>query len=179
MEATKEFIENFIKQEAQTIYLRRQPNLEAYNEALQKMNDYCVQSLHNKFGMLPLSKLDNKKYYTQWSNKKSPNARHLYKISHFKNDKYSDVYVAYLSERAPMDNMFGYGDCLFITKVNDDFKIIKTYAFGSEMMSKKKFDISLGSEDISFELLSPFVETKRYQKPEDDEGAMEHYQKDI
>lgn len=42
------------------------------------------------------------------------------------------------------------------------------------MMTKKKFDISLGSEDISFELFSQLVETKRYQKPEDDQDAIAH-----
>lgn len=55
-----------------------------------------------------------------------------------------------------------------------DFFKIKTNAFVSEMMTKKKFDISLGSEDISFELFSQLVETKRYQKPEDDQDAIAH-----
>lgn len=30
--------------------------MEQYNTALEKMNNYCIESLHNKFGMLPLQK---------------------------------------------------------------------------------------------------------------------------
>lgn len=179
MEDIKNFVKSFSLQEAETIYLRRQPNMEQYNNALKKMNDYCVESLHNKFGMLPLQKLDDKKYYNQWSKKKYPNPRYLYKISHYKNVSYGDVYVVYVSERAPMDNMFGYGDCLFVTKINDELKIVKDYAFGDEMMSKKKFDISLGFEDISFATLKELVEVGRYMEPEDDNDAKEHYLMEI
>lgn len=53
MEEIKEFVICFTKQEAETIYLRRQPDLEAYNKALQTMNDYCVEPLHDSFSMIP------------------------------------------------------------------------------------------------------------------------------
>ena len=179
MEDVKNFVQAFTQQEAETIYLRRQPDIEQYNTALERMNNYCIESLHNKFGMLPLQKLDDKKYYNQWNKKKYPNPRFLYKISHYKNENYGDVYAVYVSERAPMDNMFGYGDCWFVTKVTDEFKIVKDFAFGNETMSKKKFDISIGIEDISFKALQKPIAIERYLKPEDDEDAMKHYEMDI
>jgi len=96
MEEIKDFIINFTKQEAETIYLMRQPNLEAYNSSLRKMNDYCIDSLHNKFNMVPLMKLDDQKYYDEWSKKEYPSKRDIYKISCYQNEKYGEIYIAYL-----------------------------------------------------------------------------------
>ena len=41
MKTIKTFIENFLQAEAETTFLMRQPNLENYNTALEKMNAYC------------------------------------------------------------------------------------------------------------------------------------------
>ncbi len=179
MEEIKNFVINFTKQEAETIYLMRQPNLETYNMALQKMNDYCVSLLHNKFGMIPLMELDDQEYYDTWSKKKYPNTRHIYKISHYKEDSYGDVYVVYISERNPNDEIFLYGKCLFVTNINDNLKIIKSYSFGDEMLVKDKFEGGQGLKDISFKTLKKPIHIERYLEPSDDKDGMEHYLKNV
>ncbi len=179
MEEIKNFVISFTKQEAETIYLMRQPNLETYNMALQKMNNYCVESLHNKFGMIPLMELDDQEYYDTWSKKKYPNPRHIYKISHYKEDSYGDVYVVYLSTGNPIVEIFTYGTCLFITKINNNLKIIKKYVFGNEMLVKDKFEGGQGLEDISFKTLKKPILIERYLEPLDDKDGMEHYLKNV
>ena len=179
MEEIKKFVINFTKQEAETIYLMRQPNLETYNKELQKMNDYCINSLHNKFGMIPLMELDDQEYYDTWSKKKYPNTRHIYKISHYIDDIYGDVYIVYLSLGNPLDEIFSYGDCLFITKINEGLSIIKTYLFSSDVGRKKKFELTRGLEDISFKTLKKPIHIERYLEPLDDKDGMEHYLKNI
>ncbi|MDH6209345.1 MULTISPECIES: hypothetical protein [Chryseobacterium] len=70
MEEIKEFVINFTKQEAETIYLRRQPDLENYNKALQVMDDYSDESLHDTFGMIKLIQLYDQEYYEKWGGEK-------------------------------------------------------------------------------------------------------------
>jgi hypothetical protein len=179
MEEIKIFVNSFTKQEAKTTSLRRHPNLEVYNNALQEMNNYCVESLHNTFGMVPLKRIYDQEYYDKWSKKKDASPRHLYKISHYKNDIYDDVYVAYVSERNPSDEIFLYGECLFVARINNELKIIKNYTFGDELLVKDKFEANQGLENISFETLSNPINIVRYMAPDDDEDGMEHYLQDI
>ncbi|MBX2950372.1 MAG: hypothetical protein KF704_13920 [Crocinitomicaceae bacterium] len=179
MKTIKTFIENFLQAEAETTFLMRQPNLENYNNALEKMNAYCVESLQNKFGLIPLTELDEHEYYEKWSAKKHPNPRHIYKISQYQNETYGDVYIAYVSGSNPNGLFFLYGECVFITTINGELKIVKNYTFGDDMLVKKKFETPQGLPDISFETLKKPVAIERYQKPEDDDDAMEHYEMDI
>lgn len=179
MEKIKKLIGEFLKSEAETIYLMRQPNIEAYNNSLQKMNDFCVESLYNKFGMIPLRELDDQEYYDKWSKKKYPSKRHIYKISHYKDAKYGDVYVVYISERNPDDEIFLYGECLFVANINNEFKIIKNYTFGDDMSVKDKFQANQGLKDVSFETLEKPINIERYLEPLDDKDAMEHYLNNI
>ena len=177
MEEIKKFVINFTKQEAETIYLRRQPNLDEYNNALQVMNDYCVEPLHDSFGMIHSTQLYNQEYYDTWSKKKYPNTRHIYKISHYIDDIYGDVYVVYASLSNPIDEIFSYGDCLFVSKINEELRIIKTYLFTSDFGRKEKFELPRGLEDISFKTLKKPIHIERYLEPLDDKDGMEHYLK--
>ncbi len=179
MEEIKNFVISFTKQEAEAIYLRRQPNLDEYNNALKTMNNYCVEALHDSFGMIQKTELYNQEYYDTWSKKKNPNPRHIYKISHYKEDSYGDVYVVYISERNPNDEIFLYGKCLFVTNINDNLKIIKSYSFGDEMLVKDKFEGGQGLEDISFKTLKKPILIERYLEPLDDKDGMEHYLKNV
>lgn len=179
MQTIKNFITQFLQAEAETTFLMRQPNLENYNNALQKMNAYCVESLQNKFGLIPLNELDEPEYYEKWSTKKHPNPRHIYKISQYHDKTYNDVYVVYVSEKNPDDEIFQYGMSLFITIISDELKIIRNYSFGDAMRIKDKFEAGQGFSDISFKTLKKPIAIERYQKPEDDKDAMDHYEADI
>ena len=68
---------------------------------------------------------------------------------------------------------------LFVTKINDEFKIVKYYTFGDDMLVKKKFDIGVGLNDISFETLQKPIAIERYLPPTHDKDGMEHYEMDI
>jgi len=179
MENIKTFIEEFLEAEAETTHSMRQPNLDQYNNALQKMNHYCVESLYNTFGLVPLQVLDDQEYYEKWSTKKYPNPRHLYKISRYEDKIYGSVYVAYVSEKNPDDEIFLYGVCIFVTEIKGGLKIIKKYSFGDSMRIKDKFEAGVGLNDISFETLGKPVAIERYKEPKDDEDAMEHYLMDV
>lgn len=87
--------------------------------------------------------------------------------------------MVYLSTGNPIEEIFTYGACLFITKINNDLKVVKKYIFGDEMLLKDKFEGGQGLEDISFKILKKPIYIELYLEPLDDKNGMEHYLKDI
>jgi len=179
MEEVRNFITAFLKAEVEASNASIKPTLEDYNKKLNFMNSFCVEELHNKFGMIPNNELKSEEFYERWKDADASNIRHIYKISHYEDDKYDDVYVVYLSTGNPIEEIFTYGACLFITKINNDLKVVKKYIFGDEMLLKDKFEGGQGLEDISFKILKKPIYIERYLEPLDDKDGMEHYLKDI
>lgn len=179
MKEVKNFISAFLKAEVEASDASIKPNLEDYNKKLNFMNSFCVEELYDKFGMVPLNELEDDEFYETWKDANSSNVRHIYKISHYNDDKYGDVYLVYISERNPDDEIFLYGKCLFVANINNELKIIKNYTFGDIRAIKDKFEVNQGLEDISFKILKKPINIERYLEPVDNEDAMEHYLKDI
>lgn len=119
------------------------------------------------------------KNITRNGKKSYPNTRYVYKISHYKDDKYGDVYLVYLSTGNPRDGIFTYGACLFLAQIDNRLKFIRKYILGDEMLMKDKFKGGQGLKDISFKTLKKAINIERYLEPVDDEDGMKHYSKDI
>ena len=179
MEELRNFITAFLKAEVEASNASIKPNLEDYNQKLNFMNSFCVEELHNKFGMIPHNELKSEEFYERWKDADSSNIRHIYKICNYKDDKYGEVYVAYISESNPDIEIFLYGECLFVARIDNELKIIKSYTFGDELLVKYKFEASEGLRDISFKTLKKPIHIERYLEHIDDKDSMEHYLKDI
>ncbi|WP_234109215.1 MULTISPECIES: hypothetical protein [Chryseobacterium] len=179
MEIIKIFVENFLQAEATASEAFVKPNLEDYNQKLEQMNSFCVTELQNNFGMIPLTELWDADLYEEWQDAPAINPRDIYKISHYADEKYGDVYVVYTSLSNPDGIIFLYGECLFIANINNEFKIIKRYVFGDETLKKRNFENGLGLADISFKTLQNPIAIERYMPPTHDKDGMEHYEKDI
>lgn len=179
MEEIKTFIEEFLRAEATAGDASVKPNLEDYNTKLAIMNSFCVEDLHNKFGMIPLTELEDDDFYEEWKDANPANPKNIFKISHYQDESYGDVYVVYVSPSNPNGRIFRYGECVFVTKIGGESKIIKNYTFGDSMRIKKKFETGLGVEDISFKTLKTPIAIERYLEPTHDKDAMEHYAMDI
>ncbi|MGL6126832.1 hypothetical protein [Chryseobacterium artocarpi] len=178
MKEIKKFISAFLMAEAEASDASIKPNLVDYNKKLNFMNSFCVEELYNKFGMIPQDELESEEFYETWKDAESSSPRHIYKISNYKDDRYRDVYVVYISERNPDDEIFLYGECLFVTNIDNELKIIKNYTFGDDR-GKDKFVANQGLKDISFKTLKKPAKIERYLEPLDDNDGMEHYLKDI
>ncbi|WP_336691064.1 MULTISPECIES: hypothetical protein [unclassified Chryseobacterium] len=179
MKEIRNFIDTFLKTEIEASDASIKPDLEDYNKKLDFMNSFCVEELHNKFGMIPHNELKSEEFYERWKEVDSANKRNVYKLSHYKNDKYEDIYVVYLSLSNPINGIFRYGDCLFITRIDGNLKIVKQYLFSNDVGKKRKFKYPVGLEDISFDILKKPIHVERYLEPVNDKEAMEHYSKDI
>lgn len=179
MDEVKNFLNEFLEAEASTAYALVKPNLEDYNSKLSMMNSFCVEELQNMFGMIPRTELWDDDFYGEWKDADPIKPRNIFKISHYQDAIYNNVYVVYLSQNNPDNIIFLFGECIFIAKINNELKIIKRCAFGDEMLRKNKFENSLGLEDISFETLKTPIEIERYMSPIHDKDGMEHYLMDI
>lgn len=153
MEEIKKFIGAFLKTEAEASDASVKPNLVDYNEKLNFMNSFFVEELYNKFGLVPQNKLKNDEFYERWKDKSPARVRHIYKISYYKDSKYGNIYVVYISERNPDNEIFLYGGALFVANIYNELKIIKSYTFGDDRAIKDKFEANQGLRDISFKTL--------------------------
>ena len=180
METIKTFVENFLQAEATASDALVKPNLEDYNQKLEIMNNFCVPELHNKFGMIPHTSLKSDDFYERWKNNPPVKPRIIYKISQYQDKNFGDVYVAYVSERNPNGMIFLYGECVFITAINKELKIVKSYVYGNDGMKKKsRFESSTGLQELAFKTLKKPIAIERYLPPTHDKDGMEHYEKDI
>lgn len=180
MQTIKNYITQFLQAEAKASEALVKPNLEDYNNKLEQMNSFCVKELHNKFGMVPRTELWDDDFYEEWQDTPSPNPRNIYKISHYHDERFGDVYIVYLSGKNPIERIFRYGECVFVSNNNDELKIVKNYTFGyDDRKIKKRFETGIGLKAISFETLQKPIVIERYMPPTNDKDAMEHYAMDI
>ena len=170
----KQFIQNFLQAEATASDALVKPNLEDYNQKLEMMNNFCVPELHNKFGMVHRTELWDDELYEEWKDAPPQNPRNIYKISQYQDDNFGEVYVVYLSGKNPIAGIYRYGQCVFVSNINDELKIIKSYTFGDRMKIKKKFEAPAGRTDISFETLLKSLAIERYLPPTHDKDGMKH-----
>lgn len=180
MENIKKFITQFLQAEATASEALVKPNLEDYNQKLEQMNCFCIPELHNKFGMVPRTELWDDDFYEEWQDTPSPNPRNIYKISHYQDERFGGVYIVYVSGKSPIGGIFRYGECLFVAKIDDELKVVKSYTFGyDDRKIKKRFQTGTGLAHISFETLQKPIVIERYMTPTNDKDAMEHYEMDI
>jgi hypothetical protein len=183
----KEFLNQFLQSEVKTIVAREYPDLQAMNDALDEMNSFCVKELHNKFGMIPQTELKSLEYYEECKDYPTPNPRHIFKISHYQNDRYGDVFVAYVSYQNPDIDWFKLFDAFFIGKIDEEWKIIKDYTFAPDDYIKP-IDIPHWSdehnfdhnENLNFKNVGKLISIERYLEPvNSDKWGLKEYYKDI
>ncbi|WP_196887673.1 hypothetical protein [Aureivirga sp. CE67] len=172
------FLKLFLDIETDARISRRFRDLDLYNARLEEMNTFLIQDLKNSFGIVPLNELDNEGYYKSTLLSPLPkNTRHLFKISHYKNEKYGDLYLAYVSIDNPNSSYSqNYFMCLCITFIDDKLKIIKRFIFSEDEQTEEKYwRESEGVNDLFFGNLGTFISCERYLEPTECEFSMNDY----
>ncbi|MCU0437568.1 MAG: hypothetical protein MUC49_06595 [Raineya sp.] len=180
------FLSQFFQAEIKAKYTRRYSDLQAMNDALDEMNSFCVEELHNTFGMIPQTELKSSEYYEESKDYPTPNPRHLFKISHYQNDRYGDVFVAYVSPPNPDNDWFKLFESFFVGKIDGEWKIIKTYVFAPDDYIKPidiphwSDELNLKSdENLNFKNVGKLISIERYLEPIHEEWGLKEYHKDI
>ncbi|MDO6675255.1 hypothetical protein Q4517_06795 [Tenacibaculum sp. 1_MG-2023] len=181
MEQIKIFLDRFTQIEAQANYLRLKPNVKNYNNAYEQMNTFLIKELAGQMGLLKLEKLESEKFYNDYKDSEPFNTRKVYKISHYKHEKYKDVWVAYTSEINPFDDFNTMSESLFIIREGENYKIAKQYIYSSYSSdgNETSWEELQGDKCLTFSSLGGYVNSERYDEPLDDEESMKMYLEDL
>ncbi len=178
MKQIKRFLDEFANIESQANYLRLKPNLNEYNNAYEKMNTFLAKVLVGQMGLLKQDKLESEKFYNDYKDSEPFTPRKTYKISHYKHEKYNNVWIAYTSEINPFDDFNLITEALFIIEDDQSLKIGKQYIYSGNYAEdyEKAWDSLQGYKDLTFSSLGEYVSSERYDEPLDDEDSMKMYQ---
>ncbi|WP_196887661.1 hypothetical protein [Aureivirga sp. CE67] len=176
MNVIKEFLKSFFNAEAVAKDAMLIPDLKSLTDKVNILNEFCIKELDNAF----VAKMDNllpDGFYKRAMGSKKFQPRHLFKISHYINDKYGDLYLAYVSE-PNTDSKYDleYFDCFFITKINNEYKIIRDFFVHKDRdMGTINWNPHHGDRDIDFDTVGEYISSERYLEPSECEFSMKDY----
>ena len=175
----KEFMDTFLQAElkAKTLDVKKDTN--KAEQAIKELYDYCIKECDNRLGVVTPIRVMDDSYYEKRQNVQYIIPRHLYKISKYKNPKYEEVYLVYVSifiNSERVKNYFEMTYCFMVVKLEGKYKIISQWMI--DLDNKKNWIFSFGDPDIDINSPGEFQETERYLDPINDEDGMEKFKKD-
>lgn len=181
MEEIKEFVEKFLKVEAEARYAFMKPNESEYQRLYDEIHSFTVPSLKETLSLIKdRSGLNHENFYKNYENFPTLASRYFYKLSHYENSKYGDLWIAYLSEENPDADWKDLRHAFVITKEKKELKIAQIFLYiENEATEEGNWKSARGYKDISnINNLGEFIKTERYLKPEDEDETMNKYLED-
>jgi hypothetical protein len=175
MQNIKQFIENFIQTEYEAKALSWQSDIDAFNKALEKMDNFLCDDLKGRFGMRKKEKPEPKEFYDQ-VNQIPPKkqSRYIFRIDKIGGE--FNCHCVYVSQLGLMQKC--YSTALLVKEIEGKLTVFSRFTWGHGRPEKpKKHFYNSGGENINYKELKPIVETLRILAPEDDEESMEMYLK--
>lgn len=186
MKKIVEFLKFLFEKEQEAIFLEYQKDkIEEYNIFIEEQinihfeNPY-EKSLGRTIPFNLIGKIYNPasdRFYKSKENASYPTPRHLYKISHYQNGTYGDLWACYISVDNP-----GTGQtkilhsCFIIALIDDDLKIIAQLNPDRDI---EKWAFVGGDRELKMYKLGKLLSIERYLEPVNDDWGMEQYNKDI
>ena len=180
MEEVKQFIEAFLKLENEVWTVRRTKDLDLTNSKFEELQSFAVGEMIHGLGLGKQNKLLPEMMYKVMASNPSPKQRILYKISAYKNKKYGDLWVAYLSMHNPLAKSTNdtYHTAYIISSIEGELKIVASMsvALADSDLRAVGWDKSVYNPfDIDINNLGEFISTERYVEPEDDGFSLKEY----
>lgn len=176
MNKIKEFLEFLFSKEQEAIncgYFK--DKIEEYNKISLEiklfMNDETVG-----FGLPQKLELKSDRYYKTKENAIYPTPRQLFKISHYQNQNYNDLWACYVSVANSYMDTKRINDCFIVAEINGELKIIAK--FGPDI-DQPKWKFYGGDRALKINELGKLLNIERYLEPIDDAWSMEQYKKEI
>ncbi|AZA74962.1 hypothetical protein [Chryseobacterium indoltheticum] len=174
MEKIKEFLSFLFEREQVAIdYGNRKDDFEKYNVIAKEIKSY-MSDITVGFGVPVLEKPAPDFFYDEGA--PYPTPRHLYKISHYQNKDYGDLWACYVSIANPYNNITGIDDCFIVTEINGELKIVAK--FGPDI-DQPKWKFYGGDRELKINKLGKLLSIERIMEPIDDAWSMEQYNKEI
>ncbi len=181
MEKIQEFLKKVFSLERQAIEAENDSEVEFFNKLFEKLIGFSKNQAI-RFNMSYLTKeeddlFDDFPEFTDFKESK-PIMRHIFKISKYKHDYYTNVFICYVSTRNPLPNIFSYSNCYLVSCLNKKFEIISQYTFGDSDLLKSTWSFTGGDRNITFDNLGKPIKILRLLAPQHDPDSVEDYLKD-
>lgn len=186
MKKIVEFLKFLFEKEQEAIFLEyKKDKIEDYNIFIQEQinihfeNPY-EKSLGRTIPFNLIGKIHNPasdRYYKAKANAPYPTPRHLYKISHYQNKDYGDLWACYVSVDNP-----GTGQtkilhsCFIVASINEHLKIIAQF---NPDRDTGKWAFVGGDRELKMYKLGKLLSIERYLEPVNDDWGIEQYNRDI
>ncbi len=183
MENIVNFLEQFFTAEAKMATLKRIPNIENFNNALDEYFNFLVPQLRGATGHIPLTKLDDEDVYMMLEGLPDDNPRLLFKISQYNHEKYGTVWLAYVSNSNPLEGAKFWNTALLL--INEEGLKIARYMLWTNYTERGERDVPYrwdemwGYRDLNFETIEGPIEIFKVQEPDDYNGGLEQYNADV
>ena len=181
MEKIKKFIFDLVQaeQNAHAEY-RKRDNMSGYNDAF----DYLMSFTHDVsddapaigFGVGRMSKPDDEVFFEELFLMLEIRPRHLYKISHYENSKYSDLWACYMSIANPYNDIPRFDDCFIVAEVNGELKIVAKFGRDIDQPKWKHYG---GDRKLKMSALGKLIAIERMREPGNDPWSIKQYNKEI
>lgn len=172
MNTIRNFVKDFLLAEVEAANYQDYSNRAIAKEKVEAFYSSCLEPLKDKLGVV-YDEEDLFGFEDTPEDYKHP--RHLFKISHYKNEIYGNIFLAYVSGFLFDDDIaerYRMTDCFCIATIKDELKIIKLS--GVDLDTGEWIDL-LGTSDISIENLGTFIAAERYLEPVHDKDNMAKY----
>ena len=172
-----DFLKEFIKSEAYSWSCSTVPDLEQNNKSVDDLMVFVYGKMSQVFGPGKRTELLPEMFYQKTDFK----PRHLFKLSHYDNAVYGDVWVAYVGHRNPLDDTSEYHQSFVISEIDGELKVIGSITVDVDELSMKPVGWKASiynPSDLDINNLGKFISTERYLAPKDDGFSMEDYLKD-
>ncbi len=175
MEKVKEFFKFLFEKEQIAIdYGNRKDDFDKYNNVAKEIKSY-MNDITLGFGLPVLEKPAPDFFYDE--NAPYPTSRHLYKISHYQNNNYGNLWACYVSVDNP-----GIGQtkilhsCFIVASIDENLKIVAQF---NPDRDTGKWVFVGGDRDLKMYKLGKLLSIERYLEPVNDAWGIEQYKKDI
>ncbi|NVK65037.1 MAG: hypothetical protein HWE22_10645 [Flavobacteriales bacterium] len=173
------FLEEFFAKEAKMSTLKRVPNLNDYNRALEEYYAFLVPQLRGSTGHMPMTELDDEDVYMMLEGLPDDTKRYMYKISKYSHSKYGTVWVAYVSKPSPPEGGKYWNTALFLIE-EEGLKVARymlwsNYTERGDQDAPYEWDGLWGYRDLNFETIQGPSQILRILEPIDHKGGLEQY----
>lgn len=181
MEKIKVFLNDFIKAEetAHSEY-RKEDNIEVYNQAVDNLDSYTYLVSENYpdigFNLRKMTEPHDEDFFEEVPLMEEILPRHIFKISHYENNTYGNLWACYVSISNPINNRKRIHNCFIVSEINSELKIISKFVKDSD--TNKWINIA-GDQELKPYNLGKILDIDLLMEPVDDAWSMEQYNKEI
>lgn len=170
MNRIKSFVEKYLEAEAKLTTVKRLPEMDSYNEALDYYFSFLVKQLQGATGHMPMTELGSEDEYEMLAGYPDDTPRLLFKISEYLHPTYRNTWVAYLSQPNATPDYKSLHDAIIIIEDNGDLKIAKfllytNYTDYGHKDAPYRWDDMAGYHDLNLKSLKEPINIERYLEP--------------